>query len=254
MRPTDTLRDVPPVAAIRGLHKGYALGDSRVEVLQGLDLEVGASELVAVMGPSGVGKSTLLNCIAGLDVPDSGSVEVLGRDLARLNDRDRTLQRRRQIGIIYQFFNLVPNLDVFENVALPLLIDGQPPHEATVRGALRRVGMDHRRRHLPAQLSGGEMQLVTIARAIVTEPRLILADEPTGNVNVATGSRIMALLREVLKEDRSSMVLVTHNPEDAARADRTVFLTNGRIDHAHDLSADQVTPGHIHAQLQRLGI
>lgn len=242
------------VAVIRGLYKSYSLGESRVEVLRNLDLDVHSSELVAVMGPSGVGKSTLLNCIAGLDVPDSGSVHVLGEDLAQLSDRERTLQRRRRVGIIYQFFNLVPNLDVFENVALPLLIDGQAPEETSVREALARVGMDHRRRHLPAQLSGGEMQLVSIARVLVTKPRLILADEPTGNVNVATGGRIMTLLREVLKEDGSAMVLVTHNPEDAARADRAVFLTDGCIDQENDLSDARVTPAHIHEQLRRLGI
>lgn len=242
-----------PVAAVRGLEKGYDLGQERIEVLTGLELEVRRGELLAVMGPSGVGKSTLLNCLAGLDTPDAGAVEVLGTDLARLADHGRTLARRRSIGIIYQFFNLVPNLDVEENVLLPYLIDGRRPELEEVTRALERVGMSHRKRHLPSQLSGGEMQLVSIARAIVLKPPLILADEPTGNVNVATGRRIMALLREVLHESESAMVLVTHNPEDAARADRVVFLKDGRIDEAH-LAGERVTVANIHERLRVLGI
>lgn len=240
--------------SVRGLEKSYPLGDDKIEVLRGLDLEVSPSELVAVMGPSGVGKSTLLNCIAGLDGADAGVVEVLGRDLAAMNDNDRTLARRRAIGIIYQFFNLVPNLDVQENVVLPYLIDGEAPDQAAVQTALERVGMRHRAKHLPSQLSGGEMQLVSIARAIARAPRLILADEPTGNVNVATGKRIMTLMSEVLKETGSAMLLVTHNPDDAARADRVVFLTDGAIDASTSLVGDEVSVSAIHTQLEKLGI
>ncbi len=240
--------------SVRGLEKSYPLGDDKVEVLRGLDLEVSPSELVAVMGPSGVGKSTLLNCIAGLDGADAGVVEVLGRDLAAMNDNDRTLARRRAIGIIYQFFNLVPNLDVQENVMLPYLIDGEAPDHGAVDHALERVGMRHRAQHLPSQLSGGEMQLVSIARAIARAPRLILADEPTGNVNVATGKRIMTLLSEVLKETGSAMLLVTHNPDDAARADRVVFLTDGAIEASISLVGDEVSVSAIHTQLEKLGI
>ena len=242
------------VANVDQVHKSYALGTSPVHVLQGLSLTVARAELVAVMGPSGVGKSTLLNCIAGLDVPDRGRIDVLGRDLATMDDEARTLERRHRIGIIYQFFNLVPNLDVEENVMLPYLIDGVDPDMAAVARCLERVGMQHRRSHLPAQLSGGEMQLVSIARAIVRKPELILADEPTGNVNVATGKKIMQLMRDVLHESNSAMLLVTHNPEDAAKADRVLFLQDGVIDAASALVDEAVTVGNIHARLQELGI
>ena len=223
-------------------------------MLKGLDLELSPERLTAVMGPSGVGKSTLLNCVAGLDVPDRGTVRVLDRDLARLDDEERTIARRRNMGIIYQFFNLVPNLDVTENVMLPFLIEGDAVPEGVVERALERVGMLHRRQHLPAQLSGGEMQLVSIARAIVRKPKLILADEPTGNVNVATGRRIMKLLRDVLREAGAAMILVTHNPEDAATADRVVFIEDGRIVSDHALEGPEVTTASIHARLQELGI
>ena len=242
------------IVSVRALEKSYPLGDTSVEVLTGLDLEVHPSELVAVMGPSGVGKSTLLNCIAGLDAPDRGAVMVLDRDLATMDDNARTLARRRAIGIIYQFFNLVPNLDVTENVLLPYLIDGERPDEAAVERALDRVWMKHRRDHLPSQLSGGEMQLVSIARAIARAPKLILADEPTGNVNVATGRKIMNLLAEVLVETKSAMLLVTHNPDDAARAHRVVFLQDGRIDPDASLTGDEVSVHAIHERLEKLGI
>ena len=158
---------------IRRLRKSYALGTAPVEVLTGLDLDVPAATLTAVMGPSGAGKSTLLNLIAGLDTPDDGEVHVLDRDMATLDDEARTIQRRRRIGIIYQFFNLVPNLTVRENVLLPFLIDGEAGDNAAVDAALERVGMTHRTDHLPSQLSGGEMQLVSIARAIVRRPRAL---------------------------------------------------------------------------------
>jgi putative ABC transport system ATP-binding protein len=234
--------------------KGYALGATRLDVLKGLDLEVPAGEMCAVMGPSGAGKSTLLNCIAGLDVPDRGAVHVLGQDLAALDDDGRTLLRRRRVGIIYQFFNLVSTLTAHENVMLPFLIDGAPADVAAIDRALDRVGMTGRRDHLPSQLSGGEMQLVSIARAIVRRPGLVLADEPTGNVNVATGRRIMELLGEVLRESSSAMLLVTHNPEDAARADRVVFMKDGALSVASTIAGADVSAAAVHDRLKALGI
>jgi putative ABC transport system ATP-binding protein len=240
--------------SVREVVKTYALGESKLEVLRGVNLAVPPGEMCAVMGPSGVGKSTLLNCIAGLDVPDSGAIEVLGGDMARLDDLGRTLLRRRRIGIVYQFFNLVSNLTARENVLLPFLIDGVKDAPGEVDRALERVGMSKRQGHLPAQLSGGEMQLVSIARALVRKPPLLLADEPTGNVNVATGRKIMALLAEILKETGSAMLLVTHNPEDAARADRVVFMKDGAFCEEHTLAGAEVSSANVHDRLKALGI
>jgi putative ABC transport system ATP-binding protein len=243
-----------PALRVRDVTKGYALGEQRVEVLRGVGLDVPRAQMCAVMGPSGVGKSTLLNCIAGLDVPDAGRIEVLGEDLAGLDEDARTLLRRRHVGIVYQFFNLVQTLSARENVMLPYLIDGVKPDEAAITASLGRVGMTGRAEHLPAQLSGGEMQLVSIARALVRQPALLLADEPTGNVNVATGRRIMALLAEVAREASCAMLLVTHNPEDAARADRVVFMKDGVLCDEAELSGADVSSPAIHDRLKSLGI
>ncbi len=250
--PTPTPTSLP--LRVSEVTKDYALGESRIEVLRGVTLEVPRAQVCAVMGPSGVGKSTLLNCIAGLDLVKGGRIEVLGQDIAALGDEGRTLLRRRQVGIVYQFFNLVPTLSARENVTLPYLIDHVAPDEAAVTAALERVGMSGRGEHLPSQLSGGEMQLVSIARAIVRRPALLLADEPTGNVNVATGRRIMALLTEVAREAGCAMLLVTHNPEDAARADRVVFMRDGVLCADAELVAPAVSSPAIHERLQGLGI
>jgi len=243
----------PPVVHLSGLEKRYAFGETHVEVLRGIDLELAPGESCAIMGPSGVGKSTLLACVAGLVSPDGGAARVLGHDLAKLDDRARTLLRRR-MGIVYQFFHLVPNLTVRENVALPFLIDGNPPDDAAVDALLERVGLRSRTSHLPSQLSGGEMQLVAIARALVKRPALVLADEPTGNVNVETGRRILALLLEVLREASASLLLVTHHPEHAARFARVEFLKDGVLVADAALAGPAVSPEAIHDRLKTLGI
>lgn len=240
--------------SVRGLAKSYGLGDARIDVLRGVDLDVAPGEMCAVMGPSGVGKSTLLHLVAGLSEPDAGTVEVLGTTLTGLDDQARTLVRRDRIGIVYQFFNLVSNLTALENVMLPYYIAEVPPDRAAAENALERVGMAKRAHHLPAQLSGGEMQLVSIARALVRKPGLVLADEPTGNVNVATGRRILTMLREVLKETGSAMLLVTHNPDDAARADRVVFMKDGLVPASSALIGPDLDVAVVHARLRELGI
>jgi ABC-type lipoprotein export system ATPase subunit len=245
---------VAPALWVRGLVKAYGLGEARIEVLRGLDLEIAPGEMCAVMGPSGAGKSTLLSCAAGLDAPDSGEIELLGTKLSGLSDRERTLLRRDRIGIVYQFFNLVSNLDARENVMLPYLISGEPPDDAAIDRALDRVGMKSRATHLPSQLSGGEMQLVSIARAIVRRPKLVLADEPTGSVNVATGRRILTLLREVIKENGSAMLLVTHDPDHASHADRIVFMQDGQIVNGAELRGPSLTASAVHDRLRSLGI
>ena len=253
VEPTPGARPAGPALSVRGLEKRYGLGEAQVDVLRGVELEVMPGEMCAVMGPSGVGKSTLMSCVAGLEAPDRGAIEVLGRDLAQLDDQARTLLRRDRIGIIYQFFNLVANLTARENVVLPYLIAGAEPDDAAVDLALERVGMSKRAQHLPSQLSGGEMQLVSIARALVRRPGLVLADEPTGNVNVATGKRILALLRDVVRAEGSALLLVTHNPEDAARLDRVVFMKDGQLVKDAELRAPSDV-GEVHARLRELGI
>jgi putative ABC transport system ATP-binding protein len=239
---------------VRGLTKSYGLGETEVPVLRGVDLDVPPGEMCAVMGPSGAGKSTLLNLIAGLDEPNAGTIELLGTPLSQLDDEARTIARRDKIGIVYQFFNLVSNLTALENVLLPYYIAEVPPDRAAAERMLERVGMAKRARHLPAELSGGEMQLVSIARALVRKPALVLADEPTGNVNVATGRRILALLREVVKETGSSLLMVTHNPEDAARSDRVVFMKDGVIPSEASIQGESIAVAQVHERLRELGI
>jgi putative ABC transport system ATP-binding protein len=206
MPETETETDTPAryaadALSVSGLVKAYRPGDERIPVLQGLSLTVGRGEFVAIMGPSVSGKTTLLNCIAGIDTPDEGEVTLAGTPVDYRSERSRTMLRRRDIGIVFQFFNLIPTLTVRENIALPLQISGRIRDENNERidALLSRVGLDARRDHLPHQLSGGEMQLVSIARALVHEPALLLADEPTGNVNPAIGRSILQTLRETVR-------------------------------------------------------
>ena len=245
-----------PALRIDGLTKCYRLGEESIPVLRGLSLRVGAGEMVAIMGPSGSGKTTLLNCVAAIDTPDEGTVEMSGAPVEYGSERARTLLRRRQIGIVFQFFNLIPTLTVRENVALPRRIAGdmRADDDARVDELLDRVGLKNRHGHLPHQLSGGEMQLVSIARALVHRPALLLADEPTGNVNPAIGRSILQTLREAVRDEDTSVLLVTHSPEHAAWADRICFLKDGVIagEIAPAGGEDDVAP--VYAELQRLGI
>jgi putative ABC transport system ATP-binding protein len=215
----------------RDLTKVYGSGTSRVEALRGVNVSIAPGEFVAVMGSSGSGKSTLLHLLAGLDRPTSGHVRVGAHDLGCCDEDARALLRRRWIGVVFQAFNLLDMLSAEENVALPLAIGGLGGSRARQRSveALEMVGLAHRRRHLPAELSGGEQQRVAIARALVIEPLVLLADEPTGNLDSASGGQIMDLLRGLADTRRQTILMVTHDPGHAARADRVIRLGDGRV-------------------------
>jgi putative ABC transport system ATP-binding protein len=238
------------------LTKSYRLGEERIAVLRGLSLDLAAGEMVAIMGPSGSGKTTLLNCICGIDVPDAGEVVVAGRPVDYASQAGRTYLRRHDLGMVFQFFNLVPTLTVRENVALPFLIArrNEAGEAQRIEEMLERTGLSARAGHRPHQLSGGEMQLTSIARALVHRPAALLADEPTGNVNPAVGRSIMATLRKTAKSEQTAVLLVTHSPEHAAWADRVLFLKDGVIagECRHGGNTGDLRP--IHEALLTLGI
>jgi putative ABC transport system ATP-binding protein len=211
------------------VRKAYREGDALHLVLDGVEARVGAGEFVALVGPSGSGKSTLLNLIAGIDRPDSGEVVVAGAALGRMSERERTLFRRRSIGFVFQFFNLIPTLTVEENLLLPLELNGLPADAAVARGWLARVGLADRAGSFPDRLSGGEQQRVAIARALIHEPPLVLADEPTGNLDADTGERVLELLASLTREGGRTLVVVTHSERIVERADRTLVLDRGRL-------------------------
>jgi len=215
---------------LQGVSRDF--GDGKiVHALSDIDLRIENGERVAVMGPSGSGKSTLLNLICGLDEPSHGSVRIDGVDLTKLNDDDRTRLRREKIGMIFQTFNLLPTLTALENVALPLRLQGISKNEAETRSRemLRRAGLADRVTHLPDKVSGGERQRVAIARALIFKPPVLLADEPTGNLDSHTGEEILTLLDDLHRELNTTVVLVTHNKEAAAHCDRILRLRDGRI-------------------------
>jgi putative ABC transport system ATP-binding protein len=213
------------------LTKIYGQGETAVAALHHLNLSVNAGEFVAIMGPSGCGKSTLLHLIGGLDRPTEGRVLLDGHELSKLDDTRLTEMRRRKIGFVFQFFNLIPVLTAVENAALPLILDGMKQSEAraTATEWLKRVGLAGQLTHRPDQLSGGQQQRVAIARALVTEPALVMADEPTGNLDSRASDEIAALLRQVSDEWGRAVLMVTHDPRIAAYADRIIFLKDGTI-------------------------
>jgi putative ABC transport system ATP-binding protein len=223
--------DAMSLIRAENLTKIYGVGETAVTALDHVSLSVDAGEFVAIMGPSGCGKSTLLHLLGGLDRPTEGTVSIDGQELTSLSDAALAMLRRRRIGFVFQFYNLIPVLQAAENAALPLLLDGIRASAAGTRGMdwLRKVGLEHRERHLPSQLSGGQQQRVALARALVAEPALVLADEPTGNLDTRASDEIAALLRKVSDEWGRAVVIVTHDPRIAAYADRIVFLQDGPV-------------------------
>ena len=214
------------------VRKAYRQGENEIVALAGVSIDIPRGAFAAIMGPSGSGKSTLLHLMGGLDRPSSGELLVDGRLVGQMADDEVTLFRRTNIGFVFQFFNLLPTLTALENVTLPLVLDGRSKHEADQRAALLlgKVGLEKRRHHLPEALSGGEIQRIAIARALAFNPPILLADEPTGNLDSKTGQDVLLLLRQINQEHGSTVVMATHSPEAAYCADRTIFLRDGRVE------------------------
>ena len=228
--------DTPPAAttlepalAAAAVTRVFGEGEAAVHALRGVTLDVPAGEFTAIMGPSGSGKSTLMHLMAGLDRPTDGSVRIGGEEVATMSDAQLTLLRRRHVGFVFQSFNLLPVLTAEENVVLPLTIAGRRPDAEELGSLLERVGLQERRSHRPSELSGGQQQRVAIARALITRPTVLLADEPTGNLDSRSGETVLALLREAVEVDGQTVVMVTHDERAAAQADRVVHLADGRI-------------------------
>ena len=209
--------------------KIYGKGDSEVRALDDVTVEFHDGEFTAIMGPSGSGKSTLMHCIAGLDELTSGSVLIAGTDLSTLSDKELTVLRRDQVGFIFQSFNLVPTLNAYENITLPLALGGKKPNHDWVDKVVATVGLGDRLKHRPSELSGGQQQRVAVARALANEPHIIFADEPTGNLDSKTGHQILDFMRKAVDELGQTIVMVTHDPVAASYADRVIFLGDGRV-------------------------
>ena len=240
---------------VQDLYKIHAGSGDEQPVLRGVSFDVQDSEFVCIMGPSGSGKTTLLHLLSGLDEPSAGTVVLAGQDLAKAKEQERTLQRRDQVGYVFQFFHLMPNLSVLENIGLPLAIAGKnPDREADrIRDLGKKLGIQDRLDAFPHELSGGEMQRASIARALIGGQPLLLCDEPTGNLAQAAGREVMEELKRANAEEGRTVVLVTHNPRDAAFADRVLFLVDGELSDV-TLEGGAVSEPEVVAALQRLSI
>lgn len=217
------------VLSTKDLRKIYGSGENEVHALDGVNLAVEKGEFLAVVGTSGSGKSTLLHMLGGLDRPTSGQVTVDGKDIFTLKDEELTIFRRRKIGFVFQSYNLIPVLNVYENIVLPIQLDGGRPDEEYIQGVIRTLGLESKLNNLPNQLSGGQQQRVAIARAIAAKPAIILADEPTGNLDSKTSQDVLGLLKITGQKFKQTIVMITHNEEIAQLADRIIRIEDGRI-------------------------
>ena len=218
------------IVSAHDLHRRYGEGEAAVDALDGVDVAFAPGDFAAIMGPSGSGKSTLMHCLAGLDRPTSGTVEVDGVELSTLDDKGLTQLRRDRIGFVFQQFNLLPYLTARENITLPLSIAGRNADDAWLRQLVDAIGLGDRLTHRPAELSGGQQQRVAVARALASRPAVVFADEPTGNLDTRSSDEVLALLRRSVDELGQTVIMVTHDEDAAARADRTVRMVDGRID------------------------
>ena len=217
------------IVKANGLKKYYGKGETLVKALDGVDLEIERGKFTAIVGTSGSGKSTLLNMLGGLDVPTEGSVQIGGQELSRLNSEQATIFRRKQIGFIFQNYNLIPVLTVWENIIFPITLDRRTPDKKFIMEVVQFLGLDSRLDTLPNNLSGGQQQRVAIARALASKPSLVLADEPTGNLDSKTSDDVVGLLKVTGSQFRQTIVMITHNPDIAAQADRIIRIEDGKI-------------------------
>lgn len=217
------------ILEVKNLSKTYGKGDTQVNALNNVSFSVEQGEFVAIVGPSGSGKSTLLHILGGVDTATSGQVIIGDTDISKLDETALAIFRRRQIGLVYQFYNLIPILTVEENLTLPLLLDGRKPDRKQIDSLVKQLGLEHRLTHLPNQLSGGQQQRVSIGRALVNNPALMLADEPTGNLDRQNSKEIVSLLRRFNKESRQTVIIITHDEKIALSADRVISIEDGRI-------------------------
>jgi putative ABC transport system ATP-binding protein len=217
------------ILEIKNLCKEYGKGEIKVDALKNVSFDIEQGEFVAIVGPSGSGKSTLLHILGGVDTPTSGEVIISGTDIGKLDENNLAIFRRRQIGLIYQFYNLIPILNVEENMTLPILLDGKKPDKKLLKDLVEKLGLNDRLKHLPNQLSGGQQQRVSIGRALINHPALLLADEPTGNLDSKNSKEIISLLRKFNRENNQTVIIITHDERIALSADRVITIEDGQI-------------------------